>query len=144
MQTSTKIMIAATLVVLPIIIISASGDKSRPQPAPAAAAPGTQAPQSPYPPQAGVKRLGVWDTNNDGALDKDEWLAGSRKDAEKKFNGLDLNHDGLMTRQEIDTVRAQRRAAWDARNKARMAKQQQAPAKNAPAGKEKAAPKKAQ
>ena len=40
------------------------------------------------------------DTNKDGKLTKAEWVVNNNPNEEKSFNARDLNHDGVVTRDE--------------------------------------------
>ena len=48
------------------------------------------------------------DTNNDGAISKDEW----RVRGDKMFSETDANSDGKLTQEEMKAHREKNRAAW--------------------------------
>ena len=48
------------------------------------------------------ERLKSMDTNGDGQVSKDEYLAYQARKAEARFARLDANHDGLLSADELD------------------------------------------
>jgi len=52
-----------------------------------------------------------WDTNGDGVVTKDEAQAAGAAQSAKRFDQLDLNKDGQLTKEEMSQVREARRAA---------------------------------
>jgi hypothetical protein len=54
------------------------------------------------PPAADVIKM--WDTNGDGAVSKDEWVAAGRP--AERFDAVDANHDGKITAAELDAAMA--------------------------------------
>ena len=47
-----------------------------------------------------VNKLTNFDTDKDGKVSKDEYLAGSRKLAENRFPKIDTDGDGFITKEE--------------------------------------------
>ena len=64
---------------------------------PALAAPGDPAPAQAPPARERTAGLMRYDTNKDGFVDRKEWSAGQ----EARFNLLDTNHDGKLTKDEL-------------------------------------------
>ena len=64
---------------------------------PALAAPGDPAPTQAAPARERTAGLMRYDTNKDGFVDRKEWSAGQ----EARFNLLDTNHDGKLTKDEL-------------------------------------------
>ena len=58
------------------------------------------------------------DTDKDGFLSKEEYLAAHPRSAEK-FAAMDADHDGKLSREEIKAFRAERRAARQANGTAK-------------------------
>jgi hypothetical protein len=86
-----------------------------------AAATDTAATTSPAPAQRGehgfFKKL---DTNGDGIISHEEAQAAANARVEKEFATFDLNHDGQITQDEIQSVHEQRRAEMQAKFEARF------------------------
>jgi len=45
-----------------------------------------------------AEKIKMFDTNNDGVLSEDEYIAG----AKRSFDQLDTNHDGYLSKEEIE------------------------------------------
>ncbi|MFZ4542270.1 MAG: EF-hand domain-containing protein [Rickettsiales bacterium] len=58
------------------------------------------------------------DTNNDGAISKDEW----RAKGDKMFSETDTNNDGKLTPEEMKARHEKRRAEWKERREERKGK----------------------
>ena len=52
-----------------------------------------------------------WDTNGDGVVTREEAQAASANSVAKRFDELDLNKDGQITKEEMSQVRETRHAA---------------------------------
>jgi Ca2+-binding EF-hand superfamily protein len=60
------------------------------------------------------------DTNNDGAISKDEATAAAQVRIQKMFDRVDANHDGLITQDEMRAAAQARRAEMKAKAAARF------------------------
>jgi hypothetical protein len=49
----------------------------------------------------------AWDSNNDGAVSKDEWIAAGRP--AERFDRVDADHDGKVTAAELGAAMARMR-----------------------------------
>jgi hypothetical protein len=58
--------------------------------------------QAQMPPAADVIKM--WDTNSDGAVSKDEWVAAGRP--AERFDAVDANKDGKITAAELEAAMA--------------------------------------
>ena len=80
------------------VLLIAAGSAAAQQPAP----PPPAAPGTPMPSAADV--LKMWDTNKDGTISKDEWVAAGRP--AERFDAVDTNKDGKISSDELSTAMA--------------------------------------
>jgi hypothetical protein len=92
-----KIRILAMTAVLAAVALPALAQ-------PADGAPPAGAGAGPRDPAA---RFAAMDTNKDGTISKDEWVAAGRR--EQGFDRIDANHDGKITPEEMAAARPARR-----------------------------------
>lgn len=68
------------------------------------------------------------DTNGDGVVSKDEFLAFSQAKAEERFGKMDADGDGKITREEAqaahEKMREQRKDRWEGRKEMRQERMQ--------------------
>jgi EF hand len=81
-------------------LLIGAGSAVAQQPAPSAPAPG--APATPMPSAADVMKM--WDTNKDGTISKDEWVAAGRP--AERFDAVDTNKDGKISADELSAAMA--------------------------------------
>ncbi|MDB5464162.1 MAG: EF-hand protein [Phenylobacterium sp.] len=79
-------------------LLIGAGSAAAQQPAP----PPPGAPGTPMPSAADV--LKMWDTNKDGTISKDEWVAAGRP--AERFDMVDANKDGKITADELAAAMA--------------------------------------
>ncbi|HEY2749869.1 EF-hand domain-containing protein [Phenylobacterium sp.] len=81
---------------------SASAQQPAAPAAPAAAAPAPAAPGGKMPSAADI--LKQWDTNKDGTISREEWVAAGRP--AERFDMVDTNKDGKITVEELAAAMA--------------------------------------
>ena len=79
-----------------LLIGAGSATAQTPAPAPGGA------PAGPTPSAADV--IKQWDTNKDGTVSKEEWIAAGRP--AERFDAVDTNKDGKITADELDKAMA--------------------------------------
>ena len=87
-------LIILTAATAALLIGAGSAAAQTPAPAPA--------PGGAMPPAADV--IKQWDTNKDGTVSKDEWVAAGRP--AERFDMVDANKDGKITAEELATAMA--------------------------------------
>jgi Ca2+-binding EF-hand superfamily protein len=108
MQTFKKAIIVGTLALIPILAVAATtattnADKAEPA-------------------KAASKRIASADTNSDGVITKQEWLAVWQNRAEKRFKAMDANGDGNVTKEELTAAHEKAKQKKAARNAKKAAK----------------------
>lgn len=73
------------------------------------------------------------DTNKDGQISKDEFMAADKDRAENKFKEMDANGDGNVTKEEGKAHHEAKKAEWEKRKAEHQAKKDAEKPADAPA-----------
>ncbi len=70
----------------------------------------TTQPTKPLPPGSGIRT----ERTADGSITRDAWLAAAKARAEARFDALDANHDGVLSKAELAAGRTRKPRATPA------------------------------
>lgn len=76
-----------------------------------------QTPAAPVPPAASAQETAPAIRSRGGDITRDEYIERAKRNAERRFDRLDTNHDGILTPDERRAARTRRRAPSESTSK---------------------------